>query len=199
MKKQQLWPLDRTDRIGGFPAEVVGAPRRVEGPSASALLFDGISDGLVLACNPILDAAAFTLEAVLRPDAGGAAEQRFFHIQEERSDNRVLLETRLTGDGRWYADSCIQCGPEKQVLNDPALTHPLGVWHAFALVCDGRAMTQYVNGRRERSAPISFLPQGPARVSIGMRMNRVCWFKGAIRLVRITRACLPETELLQGG
>ena len=199
MNKHQLWHLDRVDRIGGFPAEVVGAPRRVEGPSASALLFDGVSDGLVLACNPILDAAAFTIEAVFRPDAEGAAEQRFFHIQEDRSDNRVLLETRLTSDGRWYADSYIQCGSEKQALNDPALTHPLGVWHVFALVCDGREMTQYVNGRRELSAPIAFLPQGPGRVSIGMRINRVYWFKGAIRLVRITRACLPEAELLRAG
>jgi hypothetical protein len=199
MNKHQLWPLDRTDRIGGFPAEVVGAPRRVEGPSASALLFDGVSDGLVLACNPILDAAVFTIEAVFRPDAGGAAEQRFFHIQEERSDNRVLLETRLTNDGRWYADTCIHCGTAKQVVNDPDLTHPLGMWHALALTCDGRQMTQYVNGRREGTAPIAFLPQGPGRVSIGMRINRVYWFKGAIRLVRITRACLPEAELLRTG
>lgn len=36
-----------------------------------------------------------------------------------------------------------------------------------------------------------------ARVSIGCRINRVCWFKGAVREVRFTRSALAAEQLLR--
>lgn len=45
-------------------------------------------------------------------------------------------------------------------------------------------MRQLVNGNLELEAAIAFRPLSAGRVSIGARLNRVFWFKGAIRSVR---------------
>ena len=42
-----------------------------------------------------------------------------------------------------------------------------------------------------------FQPQKAGRSSIGMRMNRVNYFKGAIQLARFTRRALDPTEFLR--
>jgi acetyl esterase/lipase len=47
-------------------------------------------------------------------------------------------------------------------------------------------MSHYVDGRREASGPVAFKALGPGRTSIGVRQNRVSWFKGRIREVRFT-------------
>lgn len=191
-----LWRMAGTDAIGGLRPVVKGAPRPVGDPSGDYIEFDGRRDALVLPVNPILGARAFTIEAVFRPGAGGPAEQRFLHIQEEGSENRVLLETRTVDDTLWYADTFIKSGPAEQPLNDPRLTHPLGRWHTLALVYDGREMAQYVDGVRELSSPVACAPFGLGVTSIGARLNNVHWFKGAIRSVRVTpRALRPEAFL----
>ena len=76
---------------------VVGSPRVVRAPKGKAVQFDGARDGLLLEVNPVAGARAFTIEAVIRPDAGGLEEQRWMHIQEASADNRIMLETRLRG------------------------------------------------------------------------------------------------------
>src|SRR5687767_15525385 len=65
------WKVDNLKKIGGNRVAVIGAPRVTKAPKGKAVLFDGARDGLLLEVNPVAGARAFTIEAVIRPDAGG--------------------------------------------------------------------------------------------------------------------------------
>jgi hypothetical protein len=57
-------------------------------------------------------------------------------------------------------------------------------------------MTHFVNGEKELEATdVKFGPLGPGKISLGVRQNRLYWFKGAIREVRFTPAALPPEKL----
>jgi len=191
------WPIDRTDAVGGTKTSVKGAPQVVEAPGGKAVQFDGKKDALVVEANPLQGLAAFTLEAIFRPDADGPAEQRFVHIQENGAENRVMLETRVTAGGLWYADTYLRTEKGNRALNDPKKTHPAGRWFNLTLVYDGQEMIQYVNGERELSAKLPITPLGAGKTSIGARLNDVHWFKGAIRTIRVTPRVLKPEELLK--
>jgi hypothetical protein len=191
------WNVDNTDRIGGRAVTREGQPRVEKTDTDAVVCFDGADDGLVVSTNPIAGATSFTVEVLFRTDPSGAFEQRFFHIQEDDSASRVLLELRQPGGGEWYADTFIQSGSKSCVLNDPKLLHAAGQWHTLALVCDGKRMTQYVNGVKELEGRIAYTPMKAGSVSLGMRINRVHWFKGAIRRVRMTPRALAPEELLR--
>jgi hypothetical protein len=53
-----------------------------------------------------------------------------------------------------------------------------------------------VNGQLELSKEIQFEIQGPGRTSLGVRLNKVNWFKGAIRTARFTPGALTPEEFL---
>lgn len=194
---QHTWRLDNLARLAGLSVTVEGSPCVIDSSHGPATLFHGIQDALFLDIHPLQGAASFTLEALFRPDPGGPAEQRFVHLQQTGVVDRMLLETRVTPDGRWYADTFICSRGIEYPLNDPALLHPLGQWHTLAMVCDGSTMTQYVNAVRELSCPVAFTPQGPGRMSIGMRINKVCPFQGAVAVLRFTDVALPAGQLLK--
>jgi hypothetical protein len=65
-----------------------------------------------------------------------------------------------------------------------------------AAVYDGHEFRNYVNGVQEGLAAIHFAPQGAGRSSVGVRMNLVNYFKGAIRVARFTRRALSPAEFL---
>ncbi len=174
-----VWKLDNVKRIGGRAVTVIGSPRVVRDSKGRALQFDGEHDGLLLEVNPVAGARAFTIEAFIRPDAGGLEEQRWMHIQESAADNRVMLETRLRGDV-WFLDTFIKNGPRAEdgrTLFDEAFKHPVGRWYHVALVYDGAVMRNYVDGREELSGPLAVGPLAEGRTSVGVRQNRVYWFK----------------------
>jgi hypothetical protein len=54
-----------------------------------------------------------------------------------------------------------------------------------------------VNGVQEGAAEVHLEPQGPGRSSVGVRINRVNYFKGAIRMARFTPRALPPAEFLK--
>jgi len=191
------WEVDNLSSIAGHKVEIAGAPKVIETDRGKAVAFDGQADALFLDANPLKGLAAYTVEALFRPDADGSFEQRFFHVQETAGPSRVLLELRLPGPAPWYADTFIPSGKAQRALNDPKQLHPAGQWHTLALVCDGQQMIQYVNGVRELGARIPVAPLGEARTSIGVRYTRVSWFKGAVRLIRITPRALSPEELLK--
>ena len=123
---------------------------------------------------------------------------RFFHLQEDGTENRLLVETRLTDDDRWYLDTFMSSADGNQTLKDSTRVHPVGEWFNGTLVFDGAEARQYVNGELEFSAKIpAFTPHKDGKTSIGVRMNQVYWFKGAIRKARFTRSALPPEELLK--
>ena len=159
--------------------------------------FDGQDDGIIIDVNPLAGMERFTLEVIFRPDAGGQKEQRFVHLQEAGGENRILIETRLTSDNRWFLDTFIRSGETNQTLYAEKFLHPVDQWFQAALVFDGREMRHYVNGIQEMSAPIKYQPMKPGQISLGVRLNRVFWFKGAIRTVRFTHEALAPADFLK--
>ena len=75
--------------------------------------------------------------------------------------------------------------------------HPLGRWYHVACVYDGKEFRNYVNGVQENAAELKLAPHGPGRTSVGVRINKVFFFKGAVRLARFTRRPLPPSEFLK--
>lgn len=191
------WTFDRTDRIGGHKTVVEGSPTLVETAVGKALEFDGIDDALFVDAHPLAQAQAFTWEAVFRPD-GGQEAQRWFHLQQSDSENRMLFELRVI-NGRWCFDSYVDSGEARKALIDRNKLHPILAWYHVAAVYDGRQFRNYVNGVQEGSAEIQFAPQGPGRSSIGVRINRENYFKGAIRAARFTPRALSPGEFMKVG
>lgn len=189
------WKIDNLKAIGGKPLIIAGNPSLIAIGRDKAVLFDGVDDGLAVTTNPIAGASAFTIEAVFRPDAGGGKEQRWFHIQQDQSENRVLLETRLVGD-QWFLDTYIRSGDQNRALFAENFKHPLGAWYHVALVYDGKEMRHYVDGRLEMAGPLTISPLGDGLTSIGVRMNRVYWFKGAVSKARFTPRALTPKEFM---
>jgi hypothetical protein len=193
------WKLDNLKKIGGNPVTVIGNPRVIKTPKGKAVQFDGAHDGLLVGVNPVAGARVFTIEAVIRPDAGGLEEQRWMHIQESAADDRIMLETRLRG-GEWFLDTFIKNGPKTEdgrTLFDEPFKHPVGAWYHVALVYDGAVMKNYVDGKEELSGPLAVGALEAGQMSIGVRQNRVFWFKGAISRARFTPRALAPGEFIR--
>jgi hypothetical protein len=166
-------------------------------PLGPALEFDGVADGLLLQVNPIEGLAQFTIEVLFEPAADGPEEQRFLHVSETGSERRLLMETRALPDRTWCLDTYLRMDAPGLTLIDRSRAHPAGSWHLAALSYDGRTMVSYVDGVREVSGDVSFEPLKAGRISIGVRQNRVSWFKGRIRLIRFSPGALPPERLLR--
>lgn len=192
---QAWWRFDNLERIGGHRVSAEGGPRVIETPRGKAVEFDGEDDALFFDVHPLAGARTFTCETIFRPDSGGRAEQRFFHLQETGSSVRLLFETRLAGS-EWYLDAFAFSSSGTKTLMNRERRHPLDRWYAVAMVYDGREFRNYVNGVEQGGGEAALAPQGPGRTSVGVRINRVDYFKGAIRLARFTRRALAAGELL---
>jgi hypothetical protein len=191
----ELWMFDRLDRIGGHPTTTLGNPHVIDAPGGRAVEFDGEHDALLVDVHPLAGAETFTWEAIFRPD-GGQSEQRWFHLQEAGSEHRMLFEIRVI-EGQWCLDSYANSADGQKALMNRQSLHPLGAWYHVAAVYDGREFRNYVNGVQEGAAEIHLAPQGPGRTSVGVRMNLVNYFKGAIHLSRFTRRALSPSEFLR--
>lgn len=188
----ELWRFDRLDKIGGHAVTVEGHPKVI----GKVIQFNGVDDALFLDVHPLAGAEQFTWEVIFRPDADGKPEQRFFHLQENGSTNRLLFETRVK-DGTWCLDSFAQTNAGSKALMDRAKLHPAGVWVHVAATYDGRMYRNYVNGVLQGEAEVKLSPQGPGRTSVGVRINHVDYFKGAIRLSRFSRRALQPSQFLK--
>lgn len=196
-----MWIFDRLENIGGHKTTVLGQPRVIDSPVGKAVEFDGVDDALFIDNHPLAAAETFTWEAIFRPD-GGEREQRWFHLSErdlktgEDTENRMLFEIRVAGD-KWYLDSYNQSGAANKALMNRAALHPLGAWYHVASVYDGREFSNYVDGVREGAAEVSFAPHRQGHASVGVRINKLFYFKGAVHLARFTRAALSPSEFLR--
>lgn len=197
VKEPVIWNLDNLESIGGHKLTVVGKPRVIETEHGKAVEFDGQGDGLFVATNPLASLNEFTVEVIFRPAKGGPKEQRFLHFQPEGSEDRVLFETRLTPRGPWFLDTYLQTGEGKHTLYAEKSLHALGPWYHAAIVVDGKTMRHYVNGIEELATDVRFTPLTAGQASIGVRFNKVHWFQGAIRQIRVTPAVLKLDEFLK--
>ena len=192
----EVWVLDRLDRIGGHPTTVEGHPKVIDTPQGKAVQFNGKDDALFVARHPLAGVGQFTWEVIFRPDADGAPEQRFLHFQQSApAATRLLFELRII-EGRWCLDSYAHSGTTGLALLDKTKLHSLGEWHHAATVYDGKELRNYVDGVLEGAGPVALQPQGEGTASIGTRINRRDYFKGAIRETRMTRRALQPSEFL---
>ena len=199
--EEVTWTFDRLENIGGHKTTVLGQPKVITSPVGKAVEFDGVDDALFVDNHPLSGARTFTWEAIFRPD-GGQREQRWFHLSQQDpqtgadTDNRMLFEIRVVDD-QWYLDSFIQSGTESKALMNRQALHPLRAWYHVASVYDGREFRNYVDGVQEGSAQLHLAPHGPGHTAVGVRINKVFYFKGAVHLARFTRRALSPSEFLK--
>jgi hypothetical protein len=164
---------------------IIGVPQIIDCPYGKAVQFDGQDDAIILDTNLLVNMHQFTIEVIMRPDTSGQREQRFLHFGEVRGE-RVMIETRLTNDDQWYLDTYMKSGQTGQTLADSTKLHPLNQWYHIAFVVNDGKMEAYINGRKELEGQIPFSPFTIGQTSIGVRLNFVNWYKGAIYKLKIT-------------
>ena len=194
--RSDVWKFDSITEIGGHAVKAEGHPRVISTPAGKAVEFGGVEDALFINVHPLAGAETFTWEVIFRPDVGGAAEQRFFHFQENGTDTRMLFEIRVI-DGKWCLDSFALSGKDSKALLDRGKLHALGAWHHAAAVYDGREYRNYVDGVLQGSAQLHLAPQGAGQTSVGTRINRRDYFKGAVLEARMTNRALAPAEFLK--
>jgi hypothetical protein len=190
-----IWRMEDPATIGGHTATVLGAPKAIDEGGNKAMYFNGVGDGLLLPVNPLEGLASFSIEVLFRPERDGEEAQRFLHVQDGE-DNRALIEIRLK-DGQWALDTFLRSNKtsERSVLFDPKKLHPAGAWTWVALVYGKGHMAHFINGVKELEGQIDLPPMGPGQISLGVRLNKVFWFKGCIREVRIHPVALAPEAL----
>jgi hypothetical protein len=198
----ELWTFDRLENIAGYATKVEGHPHVIDSPVGKAVEFNGVDDALFIEDHPLADAGTFTWEVIFRPDKNGSPAQRFFHLQErdpktgEDTVNRFLFEIRVMGDS-WILDSFVMSPTGSKTLMNTGHPHPLGEWHHVAQVYDGHTYRNYINGALENESPLNFTANRAGHVSVGVRINRRDYFKGAIARARFTRGALGPEEFLK--
>jgi hypothetical protein len=75
--------------------------------------------------------------------------------------------------------------------------HALDTWHHAAIVVDGKSMRHFVNGKEEMGGEVILTPFAEGQTSIGVRFNKVFWFQGAIRQIRVTPGVLKPEGFLK--
>ncbi|HEU0120137.1 MAG TPA: LamG domain-containing protein [Bryobacteraceae bacterium] len=189
------WTFDNLKSIGGHTLTILGAPKVIDTPKGKAIQFNGVNDAIFFDVHPLAGARTFTWEVIFRPDSDGPPAQRFFHMQETGSDHRLLFETRII-DKQWALDSFAHTSTGFHALMDLKQLHPADRWYHVAAVYDGKEYRNYVNGKLQNAAVINLSPQGPGRTSVGVRINKVDYFKGAIRVSRTSTRALTPAEFL---
>jgi hypothetical protein len=96
----------------------------------------------------------------------------------------------------WALDTVLsEDDANRLTLLDKTKTHTAGQWHWVALRYDGTTMSHFVDGVAEGEGAVAMKPMVVGQTSLGVRLNRVSWYKGLIREVRFLRAALPADKL----
>lgn len=175
---------------------ISGNPEIVESPYGKAVKFNGVNDAIYLGHNPLKGLNSFTVEVIMKPESGGAREQRFIHIGELRGD-RLMMETRLPADSLWYYDGFVKSGEPKITLVDTTKLHRTDKWYNVTFCVDNGKLTSFVNGEKELEGVIEFTGINSGRMSIGVRLNNQYWFKGVIYEIRISPRILEKEEFIK--
>jgi len=195
-------------KINGHPVKVFGHPKIVKTEIGKAIHFDGIDDRLLVDNNPLGDAKEFTIEVIFKPDSGYriSMQPRFIHLQDEadtlsgwNSARRIMIELRLTPENKWYLDGFMLTDAAERTLVNKKLTHPTGQWSHAALTYKNNTFKTFVNGIEETSGNIVFTEKilnQKGKVSIGGRMNRLNYYCGLIKTLKITRKALLPQQFL---
>ena len=190
-----IWLIEDPAQIGGHLATVLGHPQTLTEPAGKSVHFDGAHDGLLLPLNPLAGWSEFTIEVLFKPDREGPVEQRFLHVQDSLG-SRGLLEIRLTKQG-WALDTFLYSpkNDSRRTQLDLTKLHESDRWTWVALIYANGHMAHFINGVKELEGSVNFSPMAAGQISLGVRQNRVSWFKGGIREVRLHSRALPGEKL----
>lgn len=198
----EIWMFNQISAIDDYPTHVLGHPQIIDTPFGKAVQFNGINDALFIDDHPLAGATTWTWEVIFRPDADGNPEQRFFHLSVldpatgKDTDDRMLFEIRIV-NGQWCLDSFAQTGDQKLALLNRQKLYPAGKWYRVTAVYYGATLRNYVGDELQGQGPLRLAPQGPGHSSVGVRINLIDYFKGAIYESRFTRRALPVDEFLK--
>ncbi|WP_439132030.1 LamG-like jellyroll fold domain-containing protein [Polaribacter sp.] len=194
--KEDLWLVDNLTEIGGYDVEVIGNPKIITTSIGTAVEFNGINDGLIINNSPLAEAIEFTVEILFNPYSDGGVEQRFLHIQQD-NDNRILIELRNNSNENWSLDTFIKSGNSNKTLLDYSFVHHLNAWHHAALVYKEGNMQHFVDGKKELEGTVNYKVVNSGQTSLGVRLNKVSWFKGAIHSLKITHKALNPDDFME--
>lgn len=188
--------LHSVEEIHGLTPQILGNPSVTEIDGVKGIRFNGVDDGIILPINPVEGLDVFTVQVLFYPDSDGPREQRFVHFQDTLM-NRILIETRVNTDHTWYFDTFLyHHEPNSRLtLIDSENVHQTDRWYWGAITYDGRNMKHFINGVEELAGNVDFGPMVTGEMSIGVRLNRVHWFKGIISEIRIDSTVLTSNEL----
>jgi Concanavalin A-like lectin/glucanases superfamily len=198
----EVWRFDKTSALGSHPAKALGHPQLIDTPVGKAVQFNGVNDALFVGVHPLAGTQTWTWEVIFRPDADGAAAQRFFHLSVldpatgKDLDDRLLFEIRIL-NGQWCLDSFAMAGGHSKTLLNCEKLHPLGRWYRVTAVYNGKTLKNYVGDELQGEGDVELVPQRPGHSSVGVRINLKDYFKGAIFEARFTRRSLAEQEFLK--
>jgi hypothetical protein len=201
-QQSTIWRFDSIDSIGGHPTTILGHPHLIDSPYGKAVEFNGVDDALFVDNHPLAGASTYTWEVIFRPDADGAQAQRFFHLSEldpatgKDNQNRMLFEIRIV-NGQWCLDSFAYSNGSARTLLNCSDLHPLGQWYRVTAVYDGKMLRNYVGDEMQGEGEFHLTPQGPGHASIGTRIDRRDYFKGAVLMARMTPRALEPSEFLK--
>lgn len=205
----EVWELKSLKKIGGHPVKVFGNPKIVKTEIGKAIRFDGIDDRLLVENNPIGDAKEFTIEVLFKPDSAYNISQqpRFIHFQDLsdtlsgwNAADRIMMELRLTPQNNWYLDGFLLTDAGERTLQNKNLTHPTRQWFHAALTYKDNVFKTYINGLEETSGEVTFkskILNKTGNVSIGGRMNRLNYYCGWIKELKITRKALKPQQFMK--
>jgi hypothetical protein len=201
--KQVTWRFDDTAALGGHATQMLGHPKVIETPMGKAIAFNGVDDALFAGVHPLAGAETWTWEMIFKPDADGGAEQRIFHLQSidpatgtDVPQERMLFEIRIR-DGQWCLDSFATSGGQSKALLNCEKRYPFGKWYRVTTVYDGKMLKNYVGDELQGEGEVKLVPQRPGHFSVGVRINLVDYYKGAIFETRFTRWALGVGDFLK--
>ena len=201
--RQVTWRFDDAASLGGHATKVLGHPKLIETPMGKAIAFNGVDDALFVDVHPLAGAETWTWEMIFKPDADGKAEQRIFHLQSidpatgtDVPQERMLFEIRIR-DGQWCLDSFATSGGQNKALLNCEKRYPFGKWYRVTTVYDGKTLKNYVGEELQGEGDVKLVPQRPGHLSVGVRINLVDHYKGAIYSTRFTRSALGLGDFLK--
>jgi hypothetical protein len=200
----ELWKLDNLEKIGGHAVQVSGNPQIVKTELGKAVKFDGIGDQLLIDFNPVKSAKEFTIELIFKPDAcyPNNIDPRFVQIQDpdDPVGKRIMMELRVNEKNECYLDGFMKTDLESLTLINDSLVHPTNVWHHIAITYKDSILTTYFDGIKELSGIIKYTDQivnPTGKTSLGARMNKVAYYKGMMRALKVTHAALEPNDFIR--
>jgi hypothetical protein len=108
----------------------------------------------------------------------------------------MLFEIRIR-DGQWCLDSFATSAGQSRALLNCEKRYPFGKWYRVTTVYDGKMLKNYVGDELQGEGEVKLAPQRPGHLSVGVRINLVDHYKGAIYSSRFTRSALAAGDFLK--